>query len=143
MATWLIILIYCIAAYGLSNMVVFGSGPFRIFEHIRYISSSISPHFGQLFSCMMCFPANVGWVVSLIDWFFIKSIALTPANILLAGTGLWWLALLVDCCFTTGAVWLIHHFESFFESIAEGTSKLQVDDTTPDEDNDDIIEVHN
>lgn len=128
MSNWLIIFLYCIAAYGLSNMMVFGSGPFKIFEHIRNITSSISEHFGSMFQCMMCFPANVGWVVSLIDWFFIKSIAITPFNILLAGTNLWWLALLCDCCFTSGIVWITHNVESFFESIAEGTSSIQEQD---------------
>lgn len=128
MSNWMIIFLYCIAAYGLSNMMVFGSGPFKIFEHIRNITSSISEHFGSMFQCMMCFPANVGWAVSLIDWFFIKSIAITPFNILLAGTNLWWLALLCDCCFTSGIVWITHNFESFFESIAEGTSSVQEQD---------------
>lgn len=128
MSNWLIIFLYCIAAYGLSNMMVFGSGPFKIFEHIRNITSSISEHFGSMFQCMMCFPANVGWAVSLIDWFFIKSIAITPFNILLAGTNLWWLALLCDCCFTSGIVWITHNVESFFESIAEGTSSVQEQD---------------
>jgi hypothetical protein len=124
----MIVFLYCIAAYGLSNMMVFGSGPFKIFEHIRNITSSISEHFGSMFQCMMCFPANVGWAVSLIDWFFIKSIAITPFNILLAGTNLWWLALLCDCCFTSGIVWITHNVESFFESIAEGTSSVQEQD---------------
>lgn len=121
MSNGLIIFLYCIAAYGLSNMVVFGSGPFRIFEHLRYLTKLVSDHFGSLFGCMMCFPANIGWIASLIDWFFIPQIALTPFNILLGDTNLWWLALLCDCCFTSGAVWIIHYIESFFESIAEGT----------------------
>lgn len=128
MSNCMIVFLYCIAAYGLSNMMVFGSGPFKIFEHIRNITSSISEHFGSMFQCMMCFPANVGWAVSLIDWFFIKSIAITPFNILLAGTNLWWLALLCDCCFTSGIVWITHNVESFFESIAEGTSSVQEQD---------------
>ena len=85
MSNWLIIFCYCVVAYGLSNMMVFGSGPFRIFEHIRNISSAIGEHFGQLFSCMMCFPANFGWVISLIDWFLLPNIAITPFNIILAG----------------------------------------------------------
>ena len=123
MSPWLLIFIYLIAAYGLSNMVVFGSGPFRIFEHLRYLSSSISEHFGKLFSCMMCFPANVGLFFSLIDWFLIKDVAILPFNIFLAGTGLWWLAAILDCCFTSGGVWLIHNVESFFEAIAEGNEK--------------------
>ena len=82
---------------------------------------------------MMCFPANLGWILSLVDWFFLKQIAFTPFNILLAGTGLWWLALLFDCCFTSGVVWFIHHIELFFENLAEGNVE-----TT----NEDIIETH-
>ena len=137
MTPFLIIFLFSIAAYGLSNMMVFSEGPFRIFERIRTGATLLSGHFGKMFSCMICFPANVGWVTSLIDWFFIKSIAITPFNILLAGTNLWWLALLADCCFASGIVWLIHNFESFFESIAEGTSNIQEKD-----DNNDIIEIH-
>lgn len=128
MSNTLIIFLYCLAVYGLSNMIVFGSGPFRIFEYLRIWSTNISEHFGTLFSCMMCFPANVGWVVSLIDWFFIPNIALTPFGILLAGTNLWWVALIADCCFTSGVVWVIHNVESFFESIANGTASNQYDD---------------
>lgn len=128
MSNLLIIFLYCISAYGLSNMMVFGSGPFRIFEHIRNISTNISSHFGSMFSCMMCFPANVGIVISAIDWFLIKNFALTPFNILLLGTNLWWVALLADCCFTSGIVWIIHNVESFFESIANGTASNQSDE---------------
>lgn len=138
MSSWLLIFVYCIVVYGLSNMMVFGSGPFRIFERIRSVSSSISEHFGQLFSCMMCFPANVGWVFSLIDWFLIKKIALTPFNIILAGTGLWWLALILDCCFTTGAVWIIHHIETFFENLG-GSTELQEEQEI--DNNEDIINL--
>lgn len=137
MSNGLLILIYCIAIYGFCNMMAFGSGPFRIFEHIRNISNSISEHFGMLFSCMMCMPANCGWIISLLDWFFLKNVSITPFNIILAGTNLWWVALIADCCFTTGVVWLIHNFESFFESISEGTSNVQ-----ENENNDDIKILH-
>jgi hypothetical protein len=109
-------------------MVVFGSGPFKIFERIRGASNDINPHFGTLFSCMMCFPANIGCVVSLIDWFLLPSIAITPFNLMLIGTNLWWVALIFDCCFTSGVVWIIHNIESFFESIASGTSSSQEND---------------
>ena len=133
MSNWLIVFLYCIAVYGFSNMMVFGSGPFRIFEHIRNITSKISEHFGSMFTCMMCFPANLGWVLSLIDWFLVKNIAFTPFNLLLIGTNLWWLALILDCFFTSGVVWLIHNVESFFENIVGGSG---------DSDNNDTIEVH-
>lgn len=132
MSNGLIIFLYCICAYGISNMMVFSSGPFRIFEHIRSLSSRINEHFGSMFSCMICFPANVGWICSLIDWFFIHGTAITPFNILLNGTNLWWLALICDCCFTTGIVWLIHNVESYFENMGGGQTVETPDDSTID-----------
>lgn len=133
MNSGLVIFLFVVFAYGFCNMVVFGSGPFRIFEHLRYISSSINEHFGQLFSCMMCLPANLGWLCSILNWLFIP-IAITPGNLIFGGmAGLWWLAMLFDCCFTSGAVWFIHHVEEFFESIAEG-GKEDVSGTNNSED---------
>ena len=140
MSNWLIIFIYSVATYGLANMMVFGSGPFRIFEHIRNITSNISEHFGSMFKCMMCLPANIGWVVSLIDWFLLKQIAITPFNILLIGTNLWWVALIGDCIFTSGIVWFTHNFESFFESIADGSSSGH--NVEYIDENNDSIEIH-
>lgn len=133
----LIIFIYCISVYGLSNMMVFSSGPFKIFEKIRECSSYISDHFSSLFNCMICLPANIGWIISLIDWFLLNEITFTPFNILLLNTNLWWVALIGDCCFTTGIVWIIHNIESFFESIAEGTASNQSND------NNDFLELNN
>lgn len=102
-------------AYGACNVIVFGSGPFRIFENIRYWAEYISEHFGQMFNCMMCLPTNFGILCSLFNWFFIP-IAFTPFNILFAGTSLWWLAMLCDGAFTSGVVWLINTFQEYFEN---------------------------
>ena len=135
MSNILIIFLYIFAVYGFSNMVVFSSGPFRIFEKIREWSSNLSEHFGTLFSCMICLPANVGWIASIIDWFLIPNLALTPFNILLDGTNLWWVALIADCCLTSGLVWIIHNVESFFESIANGNASIREDDN-------DMINLH-
>ena len=135
MSNILIIFLYIFFFFVLSKMVVFSSGLFRLFEKIREWSSNLSEHFGTLFSCMICLPANVGWIASIIDWFLIPNLALTPFNILLAGTNLWWVALIADCCLTSGLVWIIHNIESFFESIANGNSAIQEDDN-------DIINLH-
>jgi hypothetical protein len=97
-------------------MVAFGSGPFRIFERIRSWSRGISEHFGMLFTCMMCLPANFGWIMSLIDWFLIPAVAFTPFNIVFAGAaGLWWLAMILDCGFTSGMVWLLYQLDEWLE----------------------------
>lgn len=133
MSSALIIFIYSIFLFGISWMFVFSDGPFHIFSKIREIATSISEHFGKLFSCMVCFPSNLSWVMSLVDWFLLPQVAFTPFNILLAGTGLWWLAILMDIGFGAGIVWTIHNIVSFFEAIAEGNVE-----TTDD----DIIETH-
>lgn len=116
MMAWLSVLIYVFAAFGICNMVAFGSGPFKVFERIRSWSKGISEHFGLLFTCMMCLPANFGWIMSLIDWFLIPAVAFTPFNIVFAGcAGLWWLAMILDCCFTSGVVWLLYVFDEWLE----------------------------
>ncbi len=138
---WLILFCYIVFAYGFSNMVVYGSGPFKIFEGLRNVTTRISPHFGQMFQCMMCFPANLGWVISLINWFFIP-ISITPGNMLFSEipeTNLWYIAMIFDCCFTSGVVWFIHHIEEWFENLAEG--KNSGDSTDFYEEDDSVIDA--
>ena len=115
MSNGVIIFLYCIMAYGACNVIVFGSGPFKIFEWIRYYAEDIGEHFGQLFSCMMCMPTNFGIICSLVNWFLIP-IAFTPFNIVFAGTTLWWLAMLCDGAFTSGIVWLLHTIQEHIEN---------------------------
>ena len=115
MSNGVIIFLYCIMAYGACNVIVFGSGPFKIFEWIRYYAEGIGEHFGQLFSCMMCMPTNFGIICSLVNWFLIP-IAFTPFNIVFAGTTLWWLAMLCDGAFTSGIVWLLHTIQEHIEN---------------------------
>ena len=137
MSNALIIFIYSIFLYGISWMFVFADGPFYIFTRIRDLANSISEHFGKLFSCMVCFPSNLSWVMSLIDWFLIPQVAFTPFNILLAGTGLWWVAALMDIGFGAGIVWLIYNVVDLFENISENINPSEVEE----EQDQDIIEV--
>lgn len=132
MTNALIIFIYSIFLYGLSWIFVFSDGPFHIFTRIRNLASKISDNFGKLFSCMVCFPSNLSWIMSVIDWFFIPQIAFTPFNILLAGTGLWWLAIIMDIGFGAGIVWAIYNIVEFFENLGGGENN--------DEEN--IVEVN-
>lgn len=118
MSSGLMILCYSIMVYGMCNIIVFGSGPFRIFEWLRYWTNQIGEHFGKIFSCMMCLPTNLGIVLSLINWFLIP-IAFTPFNIIFGSmTGLWWLSAIFDGAFTSGVVWLIHYIQEYLENTA-------------------------
>lgn len=106
---------YMIFSYGLSNLFIYANGPFGIFEHIRNIANRIHEQLGELFSCMMCMSSWIGIFFSLINLIIIPSIAFTPANIIFAGTGLWWLILIIDIGFTSGFVWILHNFEEMME----------------------------
>lgn len=119
MSSFFIIFCYILVAYGACNVIAFGDGPFYIFSKIRSIANNISEHFGKLFTCMMCLPANFGWICSVINWFFIP-IAFTPFNIIFNGyANLWWLALLCDGAFTTGIVYLLYILNDLMEKRIE------------------------
>jgi hypothetical protein len=104
-----------LTAYGACNVIAFGEGPFYIFSKLREWAYSISEHFAKVFTCMMCLPANFGWICSLFNWFLI-SIPFTPFNIIFAGNqNLWWLASLCDGAFTTGIVYLLYIINEYLE----------------------------
>ena len=110
-----ILFCYIITAYGACNVIAFGEGPFYIFTRLREFAYGISTHFGKLFSCMMCLPANYGWICSLFNWFLIP-IPFTPFNMIFhTQENLWWLAALCDGAFTTGIVYLIYIMNEYLE----------------------------
>ena len=115
-------------AYGACNVIAFSEGPFFIFSRLRDLADNISEHFGKVFRCMMCLPANFGWICSIVNWFFIP-IKFTPFNIIFNGEeNLWFLALLCDGAFTTGIVYLIYILNEYFEKKIEYLEKNSVID---------------
>ena len=68
----MIILLYTIAAYGLTNLLVYGTGPFDMLVHFRRLCGRILPTLGDMLECMMCTSANVGWIVSALNLIYIN-----------------------------------------------------------------------
>ena len=102
-------------AYGACNVIAFGEGPFYIFSRLRDFADNISEHLGKAFRCMMCLPANFGWICSLVNWFLIP-ISFTPFNIILGSNpNLWFLAALCDGALTSGIVYLIYIVNEYLE----------------------------
>jgi hypothetical protein len=103
------VLLFILVAYGISNIVVFGS----IFESFREFMDDASPNFfGKLFSCMMCFPTWAGIFLSLgahltgftqFSPFAHYGLEMAP------------LAIFLDGCLASGCVWLIHTLQEHFE----------------------------
>ena len=113
---WFILFCYIFVTYGLTLIFTQSLGPANIFYRIRRIAESISDNVGMLFTCPLCFGTNVGWVLSILNWFFIP-IKLTPFNMILDGTNLWWLALILDACFTGALCKIIYNIDDYVDKI--------------------------
>lgn len=114
---------YTVCAYALSEMMVFGRGPFGLFSGIRYIASKISRGMGELFSCMLCLPMWIGVMLSVINITLVPTIAFTPAMIIYGmplSKGSIMFNVIADGLFTSGTSWLIYQIESFVESFTNG-----------------------
>lgn len=117
--SWFILVIYTIACYGMTYMVTQSYGPKNIFVKLRVWADNVGPNFGMLFKCPLCFPANIGWVCSLINWFFVPEIGLTPFNMILSNYHDNWILLIValigDCCYTGGICKVIYNIDDYID----------------------------
>lgn len=112
---------YAVCAYALSEMMVFGRGPFGLFSGIRQIASKISSGMGELFSCMLCLPMWIGIMLSVINIAFVPTLAFTPAMIVYGiplSKGAIVFNVISDGLFTSGTCWLLFQIESFVENFA-------------------------
>lgn len=116
MESLVIFIIFCFTCYSFVNMLLYFSGPFGIFEHIRNIAGKISPRMGELFSCPACASTWVSFFLSALNLLIISSVPFTPFNLILGGTGLWWLIILLDGLCGSGTTWLLFKFEDFLVS---------------------------
>lgn len=119
----MIIFCYILMVYGLSNLLVYGSGPFDILEHLREYSYKILPTLGKMLECMMCTSTNIGWILSLVDILFLTNLNLTPFNFIIDDDMLWYFIIPLDAFFTSGIVWLIHTLQEMLESITKKNNR--------------------
>ena len=110
------IIMYILFAYGITNLLVYGSGPFNMLGRFREQSRKILNTLGDMLDCMMCTSTNIGWIVSLLNILFI-AVPLTPMMILYGNVLPWYIIIFGDACITSGAVWLLHTFQEMMESI--------------------------
>lgn len=123
MSNALIVFCYTIAAYGLTNLLVYGSGPFDILIKFREYSGKLLKTLGDMLECMMCTSTNVGWIISLLNLIFLPNIGITPFNIIFdVNMSLWYFIIPLDACITSGFVWLLHTLQECLESITNKNS---------------------
>lgn len=111
--------VFMLICYGLSNMMIYGTGPFNVFEKWRSFTEHVSQPLNKLFTCMMCLPFWIGAILSVIDIFLLTTTVFTPMNIIIPLTEMRLLTYvfipLLDGFISSGATWLIHNIEEFFE----------------------------
>lgn len=99
-------MIYILLAYGLTNIIVYGS----IFETPRTWLKSKSKWMDDLLSCVMC---SSFWVGVILGWFVNNPVD----EIIKFDYELWFIPIiaLFYGVFTSGCVWLIHTVQEYFE----------------------------
>lgn len=112
---WFVLFCYIFAMYGLTIIVTQSMGPFNIFYKWRQFTADISDNLGLLFRCQLCFPTNAGIASSLLNWFLLPSLKVTPFNMILAGTNLWWVAALMDGFIVGGTCHIIWNIDDYID----------------------------
>jgi len=101
------ILLFELLAYGITNILVFGS----IFKGWRDFWDKINPSFfGKLMSCPLCLST---WIGGMLSFGFNYMGYSTP--FLEYGVTCLPLIIFLDACFTSGCVWLLHTAQEAFE----------------------------
>ena len=115
MGHWFVTFAYIFFCYGISVIFTQGEGPFGVFRKIREFAEDFSDNTGLLFRCMLCFPTNVGIVTSLMNWFLLPSVRMTPFNMILQETGLWWAAAIMDGCLVGGICHMLWNIDDYID----------------------------
>ena len=113
---WIIIFIFSIVAYGISNHFVYAHGPMHLYDKIRQLAFNIHSNLGELFQCMICFPTWVGFILSAANSWFLPTLELTPMMLVLGSFAPWWVIMILDGFFASGIVWLINTVQEHYES---------------------------
>lgn len=119
LTNWFIFIIYCLFVYGISNHIIYAHGPFHIYDKIHEIAKKIHPQIDEAISCFICFPTWVGIICSVLNYFFIPTVALTPCMIILNHLVPWWAIMILDGFVASAIGWLINTVQESLEKTDE------------------------
>ena len=132
----MIVLIWVLAAYGMSNILVYGSIFQGMRSSFRKIGDSKISLIGDLFnfisdllSCMMCTSTWVG--------FFMSIVACSPWHEIIGLNQL--LSVFFDGMLASGAVWAINAIVEWFEENRMSDQKQELTYIVKDENGEEII----
>lgn len=121
-------LAYVFMLYGVSEIVLYGRGPFGICKWWRMYAKTVSDGLGELFGCPLCFGTWLGLGFSVLNMWIFPLHPFTPFNIIF-GTGLNILpSILVACLdmgFAGGVVWFMNKVEDALDAAATTTVEYE------------------
>ena len=120
-----IFLLFSFVCYSGTQFSVYLNGPFHIFEKFRHLMQRTHDQLGELVSCEACTSTWVSFFISAINLLIIPTIAFTPFNLILGGTGLWWLIIMLDGLFGSGVSWLLFRLEDY---LVNNTQTEEIDE---------------
>ncbi len=120
-----IFLLFSFVCYSGTQFIVYLNGPFHIFEKFRHLMQRTHDQLGELVSCEACTSTWVSFFISAINLLIIPTIAFTPFNLILGGTGLWWLIIILDGLFGSGVSWLLFRLEDY---LVNNTQTEEIDE---------------
>lgn len=107
-------LAYIFMLYGITEIVIYGRGPFGLCEWWRMYTRYLSDGLGELFGCPLCFGTWLGIGLSILNMWIFPLHPFTPFNIIF-GTHLnilpSILVVVLDAGFSAGIVWFLHTIE--------------------------------
>lgn len=114
--SFLILFVYIFVAFAITEQFVFFNGPFDVYDKLRKATDEISPKLTELFSCMACLSTWIGILLSVINLLFIP-VPITPFNMILGTTDMWWFIIPLDAAFTCGTTWLLYRLEEMMDRV--------------------------
>ena len=134
--TGFVLFSYILACFGISEAIVYFNGPFGIIERLREVISpegktgimkEVCQTLTEMTSCMLCFPTNLGFLMSIVS--MLMGTYFTPFTIIFSSAiGNITLPVFLGCCvpcivldgfFTGGCVYIIHNIIDAFSGINE------------------------
>ena len=117
MSNGLILFIYIIVCYGISNIIIYANGPFHIFKKMHEYFADKHPILEEMFRCFICLPTWIGMTMSALN-LFLTDIKFTPMNMIF-DYSLINIPFIIffDGMFTSGICWLINNFEEMMERV--------------------------
>ena len=109
------LMIYFILAYGISNIIIFASGPFHIFLKMHSFFKKHMPMMEEMTSCFICLPTWVGFFLSAMNMLLFPAIQFTPMMMIGLPVEYWYVAVFFDGLITSGGCWLINTVQEALE----------------------------